>query len=129
MKRWLVIGLATLFLLLLCAGLWTLRQLATSGSGLLAKQLCSLVFVTGLDADVARDLVLEPVVGLLHSQFKHKILSDPKGVEVSGLTQVATAQYRQGYGCTLVQDIDQLVPLTEVVTVNRQVEGVNVQVR
>lgn len=129
MKRWLTIGIAALVLLLLCAGLWAVRQVATTSTELLAKQLCSLVFVTGLDADVARNLGVKPRFGLPHSQFKHKILNNPKGVEVSGLTQVATAQYRQGYGCTLQQDIDQLAPVTEVVTVNRQVEGVNVQVR
>lgn len=133
MRRGLVLGLGSLSLVLLCITLWFGKQLATTGTGLMAKQLCSLVFVTGLDADLARQEILEPVAGPLQRQFQHKVLSEPQGIEVSGLTEVATALYRQGYGCTLLQDlaqdIDQLHPLTEVVTVNRQVEGVDVQVR
>ncbi len=131
MKRGLALGLGCLVLVLLCIALWLGKQLAGSGTGLMAKQLCSLVFVSGLDADLARQQLLEPVAGPLQRQFRHKVLSDPQGVEVSGLTQAATALYRQGYGCTLLldQDPSELQPLTEVVTVNRQVEGVDVQVR
>lgn len=132
MKRLLSIGLGGLALVLLVWGAGTVKQLATSGTGLMAKQLCSLVFVSGLDADYARKLYLRPVVGAVQGQLRHKVLSEPKGfkgIEVSGLTQVATAQYRQGYGCTLVTEVDKLQELTEVVTINRQVEGVDVQVR
>lgn len=133
MTRWLAIALGSLVLALLCLSLWFGKQHAISGTGLMAKQLCSLVFVTGLDADLARQQLLEPIAGPLQRQFRHKVLSEPTSVEVSGLTEVATALYRQGYGCTLLpeqaQDINQLQPLTEVVTLNRQVEGVDVQVR
>lgn len=131
MKRGLALGLGSLVLVLLSIALWLGKQLAGSGTGLMAKQLCSLVFVTGLDADLARQQLLEPVAGPLQRQFRHKVLREPPGVEVSGLTQAATAVYRQGYGCTLLaeQAPDQLQPLTEVVTVNRQVAGVDVQIR
>lgn len=131
MNRLLAIGLGSLVLVLLCITLWFGKQLATSDTGLMAKQLCSLVFVTGLDADLARQQILEPVAGPLQRQFRHKVLNEPQGVEVSGLTAMATALYRQGYGCTLLRDQtqDSLQPLTEVVTINRQVEGVDVQVR
>lgn len=128
-KRWLGFGGASLLVIALGIALWLGSKLATTGAGLIAKQLCSLVYVSGLDANAARALYLRPLVGSLHGQFSHELLSEPLGVEVKGLTQSATALYRPGYGCTLVNDAEQTLALTEVITINHQVEGVDVQMR
>ena len=77
-----------------------------TGSGLLAKQLCSLTFVSGFDPDRARALYLDPLLGEAGDLMHVKIDEDAKTVTASvmGLAYRQHAAHRDGLGCTLVHD-------------------------
>src|SRR6056297_3096377 len=78
-----------------------------SATGITAKQICSLHFVSGLSPDRARalyvDPLLQPAAGLIGS----RVLADEREVHTSllGLYR-QRAVYRTGLGCSLVHDGD-----------------------
>lgn len=90
-----------------------------SGTGIVAKQTCSLAFVSGLDADRARALYLDPLLGDVSDLVGTEIDYEQGEVTASifGLFFKQTAVHREGLGCTLVHgdasfDRDAAVPLS-----------------
>ncbi|MGX6647004.1 serine hydrolase domain-containing protein [Maricaulaceae bacterium MS644] len=75
-----------------------------SGTGITAKQTCSLAFVSGLDANRARALYLDPLLGdvadLVSTDIDYETGEVTAGV--LGLFWRQTAIHRDGLGCTLV---------------------------
>ena len=97
--------------------IWYVRNAAPVAAGLIAKQLCTLVFTTELEPERARKLYFETLIGKAQRFFKHRI--NDYSVTVTGIGQKATAQHRSGLGCTLTHDVTAHdLPLTAVVTVN-----------
>ena len=82
----------------------TARHQLPSGTGIVAKQLCSLTWVSGLDSDFARSLYLDPLLGTPGTLISHRINTENKSVSAAilGLFWKRTAYYRKGLGCTLV---------------------------
>lgn len=78
-------------------------QLRT-GAGLVAKQHCSLVFVSELQPERVLSL-LAPILGQGASVFRTELDRDAQVVtaRVPGILR-QTAVHREGYGCTLLQD-------------------------
>ena len=75
-----------------------------SGTGMTAKQLCSMVFVSGLEADYARSIYLDPLMGEAAGFINADIDYDRQTVSTNifGLFYRQHAAYRDGLGCTLV---------------------------
>jgi CubicO group peptidase (beta-lactamase class C family) len=84
------------------------RVYLPSGTGITAKQTCSLTFVSGLDPDRAADLYINPLLGGAGSLISVELDRDEARVtsSVLGLFFKQTAVYRDGIGCTLVHDFD-----------------------
>jgi len=79
-----------------------------SGTGLTAKQTCSLTQVSGLDADQAHALYIEPILGAA-GDFISVSIDETAGTVTSSIPGglfKQTAVYREGIGCTLVHDPD-----------------------
>src|SRR6056297_3587784 len=76
-----------------------------SATGITAKQICSLHFVSGLSPDRARALYVDPLLDLAAGLIGSKVLADEQEVRASllGLYR-QRAVYRAGLGCTLVHD-------------------------
>tara|TARA_R110000868_G_scaffold76499_4_gene219925 strand:+ start:12355 stop:13740 length:1386 start_codon:yes stop_codon:yes gene_type:complete len=90
-----------------------------SGTGIVAKQMCSLSWVSGLDPDQAYAMYLEPLLGDAGSVIGYTMDEDAHEVRASvlGLFWTQRAVWRDGLGCTLVHgghgfDADLTVPLT-----------------
>ena len=90
-----------------------------SGTGITAKQTCSLTFVSGLSADRAQALYTDPllgeVAGLVSTDIDYEAGEVTAGV--FGLLWRQRAIYRDGLGCTLVHgsgdfDPDAAAPLS-----------------
>lgn len=79
-----------------------------SGTGLTAKQTCSLTFVSGLEPDRAQALYITPLLGGANALISVDIDPDNQRVSsaVLGFLFKQTAVYREGLGCTLVHDSD-----------------------
>lgn len=77
-----------------------------SGTGLTAKQTCSLTFVSGLDPDRAHALYIQPLLGMADALISVEIDHDARSVTstIPGGLFRQTAVYRDGLGCTLVHD-------------------------
>ena len=95
-----------LLAVVLCVVLATLAWLAmranvlfSSGSGLVAKHLCSLSFVSKLDFDRARGTYIDPFVEPFGSIISAS--RDETGVTSTILWSRSRAEYRPGLGCTL----------------------------
>lgn len=75
-----------------------------SGTGILAKQLCSMVFVSGLDTDYARSAYLDPLLGGAANIINTDIRYEEREIRTSigGFLYAQRAVYREGLGCTLV---------------------------
>lgn len=75
-----------------------------AGTGLVAKQNCSLVFVSGLDEDRANALYITPLLGNAASLIRYDIDREDREVTagVLGLFWRQRAVWRDGLGCTLV---------------------------
>lgn len=75
-----------------------------SGTGILAKQLCSMVFVSELDADYARSVYLDPLLGGAGGIMAVNLDEEAGTVTaaVGGLFWKQQAVHRDGLGCTLV---------------------------
>ncbi len=75
-----------------------------SGTGITAKQTCSLAFVSGLDAERARALYVDPLLGdvsgFVTTQINYETGEVTAGV--FGMLWRQTAVYRDGLGCTVV---------------------------
>jgi hypothetical protein len=117
--------LAVVFGVMLLAGLVWLNTSAIgriylpSGTGITAKQTCSLTFVSGLDADLARALYTDPLLGDVADLVTTEI--DYETGEVTGAVFGALWRqhvvFREGLGCTLVHnsrsfDPDAAAPLS-----------------
>jgi CubicO group peptidase (beta-lactamase class C family) len=80
------------------------NQLKT-GAGFAAKQLCSLVYISGLEPERARALYIDPVLreGAYFVRMELDREAQAARARFPGvLSQIAV--HREGYGCTLVQD-------------------------
>lgn len=75
-----------------------------AGTGLVAKQNCSLVFVSGLDEARANALYVTPLLGDAASLIHYRIDREEREVTagVLGLFWRQRAVWRDGLGCTLV---------------------------
>ncbi|WP_417498321.1 serine hydrolase domain-containing protein [Maricaulis sp.] len=89
-----------------------------SATGIVAKQMCSLTWVSGLDPDQARAMYLDPLLGDAGSVLTHHIDADNHQVTANflGLFWTQRAVWRDGLGCTLVHgghgfDPDLTVPV------------------
>ncbi|MEE2565988.1 serine hydrolase domain-containing protein [Hyphobacterium marinum] len=87
-----------------------------AGTGIVAKQTCSLTWVSGLDPDRARAMYLDPLLGDAGTVMSADIDEEARTVRASALgLWGATAVWRDGLGCTLVHrpalfDADLTVP-------------------
>jgi hypothetical protein len=84
------------------------RTYLPSGTGIVAKQVCSLTFVSGLDSDFAKSIYLDPLLGSAGGGIMMDIDEEAREVRASvlGLFWHQHAVYRDGLGCTLVHDGD-----------------------
>ena len=75
-----------------------------AGTGLVAKQNCSLVFVSGLDEERANALYITPLLGNAADLIHYEIDRENREVTagVLGLFWRQRAVWRDGLGCTLV---------------------------
>jgi CubicO group peptidase (beta-lactamase class C family) len=123
MKKRYIAG--TALAVLLAAGITALnlspigRVYLPSGTGIVAKQMCSLTWVSGLDPDQAYDFYLNPLLGDAASVIGYEMDEENREVtsSVLGLLWQQRAVWRDGLGCTLVHgsgdfDPDLTVPVT-----------------
>jgi CubicO group peptidase (beta-lactamase class C family) len=90
-----------------------------SGTGISAKQICSLTFVSGLEPDRAKAMYITPLLGDADQLVSVEVDREAQEVRTSALGVLFSqrAVYREGLGCTLVHgsgDFDpeaNLVPL------------------
>jgi CubicO group peptidase (beta-lactamase class C family) len=84
-----------------------LGQQLKTGSGVAAKQLCSLVFVSELKPERARALYIDPLLRDGAFIVRTELNEDAQAAiaRVPGVLR-QRAVHREGYGCTLVQDDD-----------------------
>lgn len=94
------------------------RVYLPSGTGIAAKQVCSLTFVSGLDSDYAKSIYIDPLLGAAGGAITVDLDDQAREVRagVFGLFWRQRAVYRDGLGCTLVHgrgtfDPDLAVPL------------------
>jgi len=75
-----------------------------SGTGITAKQICSLTFVSGLEPDRAKALYITPLLGDADRLVSIDIDEENREVrtDVLGFLFSQRAVYREGLGCTLV---------------------------
>lgn len=119
-KRYIFGGLGAV----LAAGLIALnvstigRIYLPSGTGITAKQLCSMVFVSGLEFDFAKPRYIDPLLGDAASLISVSLDETREEVtaSVGGLFWKQRAVHRDGLGCTLVRggsdmDRDLTVPV------------------
>ena len=74
-----------------------------TATGITAKQICSLTFVSDIDPGLARELYVDPLLGGPASLISANVDREDMSVHsrLLGLWH-AEAQYREGMGCTLV---------------------------
>ena len=82
------------------------RVYLPSGTGIAAKQVCSLTFVSGLDSDFAQSIYIDPLLGGAADLIHVKVDTEAREVSagVFGLFWQQRAVWRDGLGCTLVHD-------------------------
>ena len=110
--RWRTLG-AMLAVVLIGAGVGVASWLAKAipvGTGLAAKHLCSLHFVSGLPVDRARALYVDPFVEPLTPFLEVVVDRQAATLEARGLGSRARARFREGYGCTLLHGDGALQP-------------------
>lgn len=80
------------------------RIFLPSGTGITAKQVCSLTFVSGLDPDRARAMYVDPLLGGAKSLVNVEVDTARREVRTDalGVLYRQRAVYRDGLGCTLV---------------------------
>lgn len=90
---------------------------APAGTGLAAKQLCSLVYVSKLDVGRARELYLESLIAPLTWFLDVENDMETRILKTTGFYRwQSRAQFRPGLGCTLLHGVDSL-PAIDVVPV------------
>lgn len=96
------------------------RSYLPSGTGLVAKQVCSLTFVAGMDTDQAKSIYIDPLMGAAASLISYELDAEAREVRsgVFGLFWRQRAVWREGLGCTLVHgsgdfDPDLALPPTD----------------
>jgi len=100
-RRWIALSAVALLLVGAAIGYFSwyrpTRFAVDIGAGVLAKQMCSCVFVAGREEDACRADQLDSM-----DPIRVQILSEPTGVRayLLGLGE-RTAIYRAGLGCTL----------------------------
>ena len=74
-----------------------------SGTGITAKQLCSMVFVSRLEEDFSREAYIDPLLGDAAGLLSVSVNHERQSVKASvfGLFWRQHAIYREGLGCTL----------------------------
>ena len=74
-----------------------------AGVGITTKQLCSLVFVSGLEPDYAKSIYIDPLLGGAANLISAEIDEENREVRghVLGFLYGQRAVYREGHGCTL----------------------------
>ncbi len=88
-----------------------LSQALPGGTGLVAKHLCSLHYVSGLPVDKARALYIDPFVQPLSGFLDITVDREEETLTAVGFgLATSIARHRQGYGCTLVYDGATLEP-------------------
>jgi hypothetical protein len=105
--RWIGVGIAVI----VAVGLVWLntshigRIFLPTATGITAKQVCSLTFVSGLDPDRARALYVDPLLGEPAALISANVDREDQSVHsrVLGLWH-NEAVYREGLGCTLVHN-------------------------
>lgn len=108
--------LAGLFLAFVAISAWYGVTAAPAGAGLMAKQVCSLIHVSGFSAERAMDTYIRPLLG--PATHVVSLRTDPvrRQVMVSALGfHQSIAVHHPGYGCIQlhersVADIEQLLP-------------------
>jgi CubicO group peptidase (beta-lactamase class C family) len=76
-----------------------------SGTGIVAKQTCSLTFVTGLESERAQNLYVRPLLGAAADFISVNIDEEDREVRTSILGLWGKrAVYRDGLGCSLVHN-------------------------
>lgn len=116
MLRKFFIALLLILPVLGAIGVWYVRTASPVAAGLIAKQLCTLVFTAKLAPDHARSLYFETLIGPAQRFFRHRI--NDYSVTVTGIGQKATALHRSGLGCTLIHNMTAHdLPLTPVETI------------
>ncbi len=112
--RLLALGLVALLALGAAWVRWQLVPQLHTGAGVVASQLCSLVFVSRLDEDRARTLFLDPMIGDALSIMDVAVHRDRATVEVGAWGLVdRKASYRPGAGCSLGPAPDRAWPAPE----------------
>jgi CubicO group peptidase (beta-lactamase class C family) len=85
-------------------GIWYVRTAAPVGAGLMAKQLCTLVFESRLPPERARQLYFKTLLGPVERIFEHRVVAEDRSVRITGGGAHALARHRDGLGCTLIHD-------------------------
>lgn len=86
-----------------------------NGVGLAAKQLCSLVYVSQLDPTQAQSLYIDPILNRLNQEITVHYDSSQRSVTVTSYgSYSATAQMRDGIGCTITTRLPKNSLLPEV---------------
>lgn len=84
-----------------------MNSVAPGAVGLAAKQLCSLVYVCGLEPGLARSLYIDKLVSPLNIPLAVDYDSSLRRVTVTSFgIWSATAEMREGLGCTLIAHLD-----------------------
>ncbi|MBR9826875.1 MAG: serine hydrolase [Alphaproteobacteria bacterium] len=102
-----ILGAVTAVLLIAIAIFQTTtlnRIYLPTGTGILAKQLCSMVFVSRLETDYAREIYLDPLLGGAGSVITTDVRLEDGEIRTAlfGFLYAQRAVYREGLGCTLV---------------------------
>lgn len=86
-----------------------------NGLGFAAKQLCSLVYVSGFEPELAKSLYIDPVLTNLDQDItvdfdssRHKVTTSCPG------SHSATAEMRNGIGCTITTKLSEEFRLAEI---------------
>ena len=86
-----------------------------NGVGLAAKQLCSLSYVSKLDPTLAQSLYIDPILNRLNQEITVHYDSSHQSVTVTSHgSYIATAQMRDGIGCTITTRLPKNSHLPEV---------------
>jgi CubicO group peptidase (beta-lactamase class C family) len=107
MKRFFLSALAVVVLAAIAAAAyWRPDRALQAASGLMAHNLCSATFISGLDAKATADELVKPMMpGFVGPLFRYRIDPERKTVEasVAGLEPMRAA-FTSGYGCRLILD-------------------------
>jgi len=75
-----------------------------TATGITAKQVCSLHFISGFTHDRARELYIDPLLGGAEGLISSKVEGNEVRSGILGILYNQRAVYREGIGCSLVHD-------------------------